>query len=204
MKPVMLIILDGWGYRPANEGNAISLAHTPFLDSLQTQYPQTRLLCAGEAVGLPPGVMGNSEVGHLNIGAGRIVYQDLLRINKAIQDGSFPKNKILNSILSRIKANHSALHLMGLVSDGGVHSHLNHLFALLDAAVAYGLRNIYIHAILDGRDAPPGSGTDYLWHYGNCRIIYTIAVPTELPRFAGDIMPWIGIRGRRGRKKLTG
>ena len=158
----MLIILDGWGYRPENEGNAISLAHTPFLDSLQTQYPQTHLLCAGEAVGLPPGIMGNSEVGHLNIGAGRIVYQDLLRINSAIQDGSFLKNEILNSILSRIKANRSALHLMGLVSDGGVHSHVDHLVALVDAAIGYGLRNIYIHAILDGRDASPDSGVHYI------------------------------------------
>ena len=162
MKPVMLIILDGWGYRREKEGNAISLAHTPFLDFLQTQYPQTHLLCAGEAVGLPPGTMGNSEVGHLNIGAGRIVYQNLLRINSAIQEGSFQKNEILNSILSKIKANHSALHLMGLVSDGGVHSHLNHLFALLDAAMGYGLRNIYIHAILDGRDASPDSGVRYM------------------------------------------
>ncbi|MEE8540106.1 MAG: 2,3-bisphosphoglycerate-independent phosphoglycerate mutase, partial [Desulfobacterales bacterium] len=158
----MLIILDGWGYRPENEGNAISLAHTPFLDSLQTQYPQTHLLCAGEAVGLPPGTIGNSEVGHLNIGAGRVVCQNLLRINSAIQDGSFLKNEILNSILSKIKANHSALHLMGLVSDGGVHSHVDHLFALLDTAIGYGLRNIYIHAILDGRDAPPDSGVRYM------------------------------------------
>lgn len=162
MKPVMLIILDGWGYRPENEGNAISLAHTPFLHSLQAQYPQTHLLCSGEAVGLPPGIMGNSEVGHLNIGAGRIVYQNLLRINAAIQDGSFLKNEILNSILSKIKANHSALHLMGLVSDGGVHSHVDHLFALLDAAIGYGLPNIYIHAILDGRDASPDSGIRYM------------------------------------------
>jgi len=158
----MLIILDGWGYRPETEANAFSLAHTPFLDSLQTQYPQTHLLCSGEEVGLPPGIMGNSEVGHLNIGAGRIVYQDLLRINRAIEDGSFLKNKTLISTFDRIKANRSALHLMGLVSDGGVHSHLKHLVTLLDAVAGYGLTKVYIHAILDGRDTPPDSGAHFV------------------------------------------
>lgn len=158
----MLMILDGWGINSAREGNAVFIAKTPFLDRLMEEYPHTRLLCSGEAVGLPSGIMGNSEVGHLNIGAGRIVYQYLLRIDTAIKDGAFSKNHVLNSIISKIKANNSALHLMGLVSDGGVHSQLNHLFALMDMAREKGLKNVYIHGILDGRDTPPDSGAKYI------------------------------------------
>ncbi len=160
----MLIILDGWGISLTRERNAIFLAKTPFLDKLYKEYPYTQLLCSGESVGLPDGIMGNSEVGHLNIGAGRVVYQDLLRIDAAIRDGSFFDIKELNSAISKVKANNSSLHLMGLVSDGGVHSHLNHLFALLDMAGKKDITRVYIHAILDGRDTPPDSGIKFIKH----------------------------------------
>jgi len=158
----MLIILDGWGISSNSEGNAIKLAKTPFINKIKKEYPHTSLSCAGEAVGLPEGIMGNSEVGHLNIGAGRVVYQDLLRIDKSIRSGEFFKNNVLKSVISKVKANDSALHLMGLVSDGGVHSHISHLLALLDMAQKEGLKHVYVHAILDGRDTPPDSGVDYI------------------------------------------
>jgi len=158
----MLIILDGWGISAQKEGNAIYLAKTPFLDKLKEEYPATQLLCSGEAVGLPDGIMGNSEVGHLNIGAGRVVYQDLLRIDNAISTGDFFNNKMLNSVISKVISKNSALHLMGLVSDGGVHSQLEHLFALLNMAREKRVSRVYIHAILDGRDTPPDSGVGYI------------------------------------------
>jgi 2,3-bisphosphoglycerate-independent phosphoglycerate mutase len=158
----MLIILDGWGMSSNRKGNAVYLAKTPCLDQLMETFPTTHLLCSGEAVGLPQDVMGNSEVGHLNIGAGRVVYQDLLRINMAIRDGSFFKNSPLNSAILKVKKNQSTLHLIGLVSDGGVHSHLNHLLALIDMAKKAELKHAEIHAILDGRDTPPDSGKSYL------------------------------------------
>ncbi|MFC1829714.1 2,3-bisphosphoglycerate-independent phosphoglycerate mutase [Thermodesulfobacteriota bacterium] len=161
-KPLILIILDGWGINPNAEGNAVFHADTPYLDALVNEYPNTRLICSGEAVGLPEGIMGNSEVGHLNIGAGRVVYQDLLRIDTAIHDGEFFKNSVLNSALTNMKKNSSTLHLIGLVSDGGVHSQLTHLFALLDLARKTGVNKTYIHALLDGRDTPPDSGAIYL------------------------------------------
>lgn len=158
----MLIILDGWGISSNSEGNAVMLAKTPYLDRLEKEYPHTSLLCSGKAVGLPEGVMGNSEVGHLNIGAGRVVYQALLRIDKSIRCGEFFENNVLKSVISKVKANDSALHLMGLVSDGGVHSHFSHLLALLNMAKKEDIKNVYIHAILDGRDTPPDSGDDYI------------------------------------------
>ncbi len=161
-RPCMLIILDGWGISAKEKGNAVYIAKTPFLDKIKEEYPATQLLCSGEAVGLPDGIMGNSEVGHLNIGAGRVVYQDLLRIDSAISNGDFFKNKMLNSVISKVNTNDSALHLMGLVSDGGVHSQLEHLFALLDMAKKKGVNKVYIHAILDGRDTPPDSGVGYI------------------------------------------
>ena len=154
-KPCMLIILDGWGIREETEGNAVLSAATPFLDGLAATYPSTRLNCMGKAVGLPGGIMGNSEVGHLNIGAGRIVYQDLLRIDRAIEDRSFMENSALNGVMSAVKSGETSLHLMGLVSDGGVHSQLSHLLTLLEMARSKGLRNVFVHAILDGRDTPP-------------------------------------------------
>ncbi|MBW2181268.1 MAG: 2,3-bisphosphoglycerate-independent phosphoglycerate mutase, partial [Deltaproteobacteria bacterium] len=157
----MLIILDGWGINQDKNGNAVKLANTPNLDGLFEEYPNTQLLCSGEAVGLPEGIMGNSEVGHLNIGAGRIVYQDLLRIDEAIRQGTFSKNDQLNHAMSCVKEKGTTLHLMGLVSDGGVHSQLTHLFALLDMAKEKDV-NVCVHAILDGRDTPPDSGVEYI------------------------------------------
>jgi 2,3-bisphosphoglycerate-independent phosphoglycerate mutase len=154
-RPFMLIILDGWGYREASEGNAIKAARTPNLDFLTAEYPWCFLECSGEAVGLPEGQMGNSEVGHLNIGAGRVVYQDLTRINLSIKNGSFLENPAFLDAISNVKANESSLHLMGLVSYGGVHSYMTHLFALIKLAHKRGIGKIYIHAFLDGRDVPP-------------------------------------------------
>jgi len=167
IKPCILMILDGWGINPSIIGNAVAQANLPFLSKLTEKYPHTQLQCSGEAVGLPDGVMGNSEVGHLNIGAGRVVYQDLLRINKAIQDKSFFKNKELTNVISTAKKNKSTLHIMGLVSDGGVHSQLTHLFALLELAKEKKYNQIHIHAILDGRDTPPDSGAIFIQQLQN-------------------------------------
>ncbi len=154
-RPLMLIILDGWGYRKAREGNAVLAARTPNLDRLMEESPWCFLEASGEAVGLPEGQMGNSEVGHLNIGAGRIVYQDLTRINLSIRDGDFFKNPAFLNAISNVKVNDSSLHLMGLVSYGGVHSYMTHLYALIKLAQEKGLKKVYIHAFLDGRDVPP-------------------------------------------------
>src|SRR5271170_2005172 len=168
MKPVALIIRDGWGISPKGapaakqEGNAPLLAKLPFHDYLYATYPQSRLSASGEDVGLPAGQMGNSEVGHLNLGAGRIVYQELTRINKAITDGSLATNPALVTFLAGLKARNGALHLWGLLSDGGVHSHEEHLYALVKIARDAGLRRIYIHAFLDGRDTSPTGGEHYL------------------------------------------
>ncbi len=154
-RPLMFMILDGWGYREAREGNAILTARTPNLDRLTEEYPWCFLEASGEAVGLPEGQMGNSEVGHLNIGAGRIVYQDLTRINLSIKNGDFFKNPAFLNAISNTKANDSSLHLMGLVSYGGVHSYMTHLYSLIKLAQEKGLKKVYIHAFLDGRDVPP-------------------------------------------------
>jgi 2,3-bisphosphoglycerate-independent phosphoglycerate mutase len=161
-KPVMLMILDGWGLREADNANAVLAADTPNLDRLIAACPQSRLTTSGEVVGLPPGVMGNSEVGHLNIGAGRIVYQDLLRIDNAIADGSFFENPAINAVMDKVRDGGKTLHLMGLVSDGGVHSQLTHLIALVRLAKRRGLEEVQIHPITDGRDTPPDSGRGYL------------------------------------------
>ncbi len=161
-RPLCLIILDGWGLSKNIDGNAIMLADTPNMDSFYEKYPNTRLNSSGEAVGLPEGQMGNSEVGHLNIGAGRIVYQEFTRISKSIVDGRFFKNKVLLHALKHVTDNKSCLHLMGLVSDGGVHSHLDHLKALIDLAEKNGIKKVHVHAFLDGRDVPPQSAIPYL------------------------------------------
>jgi 2,3-bisphosphoglycerate-independent phosphoglycerate mutase len=158
----MLMILDGWGINPETEGNAVAMASTPVLDDLQRRYPTTRLDCAGEAVGLPAGVMGNSEVGHLNIGAGRVVFQDLMRINNAISDGAFFENPAFLEVMASVKREDAALHLIGLASDSGVHSDLSHLEALLDLAGRQGVEKVFVHAITDGRDSPPDSGLGYV------------------------------------------
>ena len=162
IKPICLIILDGWGLSEHIEGNAIRLARTPHMDNYNKIYPNTRLDASGEAVGLPEGQMGNSEVGHLNIGAGRVVYQELTRINKEIKNGSFFKNKVLTIAIENVKKNNSSLHLMGLVSDGGVHSHIEHLKALINMANDNKIENLFIHAFLDGRDVPPRSAAPFL------------------------------------------
>lgn len=162
-KPTILLILDGWGLGEEDpKKNAIFKAKTPNLDFLLENYPWAKLICSGEEVGLPKGQMGNSEVGHLNIGAGRIVYQDIVRIDKSIRDGSFFENKTLNKLVSKVKTNNSTLHLMGLLSDGGVHSHQNHVYALLELAKRSGLKDVVIHCFLDGRDTSPTSGVDYV------------------------------------------
>jgi len=161
-KRVMLIIMDGWGLGKIPKSDAIQHAKTPFLSSLYTQYPNTTLVTCGEEVGLPEGQMGNSEVGHLNLGAGRIVYQELQRINVAVKTGAFAKNKILLNAITYAKQNNKPLHLIGLVSNGGVHSHLNHLKALTTICVAQNFTNVHIHAFTDGRDTDPKSGLAYL------------------------------------------
>ena len=160
-KPLVLMILDGFGIAP-KEGNAIEAARTPNLDKLFSQNPLTQIGASGLDVGLPDGQMGNSEVGHTNIGAGRIVYQELTRITKSIQDGDFFQNEAFLSAIENVKKNHSALHLMGLLSDGGVHSHNTHLYGLLELAKKNDIENVYVHCFMDGRDVPPSSGKDYV------------------------------------------
>ena len=161
-KPLALIIMDGFGDRKDDYGNAIHAAKTPNLDRLFAENPRTDIGASGMDVGLPDGQMGNSEVGHTNIGAGRIVYQELTRITKSIQDGDFFKNEALCGAMDNCVANHSALHLCGLLSDGGVHSHNTHLYGLLEMAKRYGLDKVYVHCFMDGRDVPPTSGVEYV------------------------------------------
>jgi len=157
-----LLILDGFGLREATRDNAITTAGTPFIDTLRAAYPHTMLEASGLAVGLPEGQMGNSEVGHVNIGAGRVVYQELTRITKSIADGDFFTNAALLGAIQKAKAADGVLHCIGLVSDGGVHSHMDHLLALVEMARQQGVRQTYIHAFLDGRDVPPSSGAGFL------------------------------------------
>lgn len=161
-KKVILLILDGWGHGPNPEVSALAQANTPCMDSLYRDYPHAELTTFGEEVGLPEGQMGNSEVGHLNIGAGRVVYQELARINKAVQEKTLEANETLVKALRYAKDNGKALHLMGLVSDGGVHSHINHLKALAEIAESAGLEKIYVHAFTDGRDVDPKSGLGFI------------------------------------------
>jgi 2,3-bisphosphoglycerate-independent phosphoglycerate mutase len=161
-RPVALVILDGWGIRETPQNNAVLQARTPRLDALFKDYPATRLRASGLDVGLPEGQMGNSEVGHLNIGAGRVVYQDLTRISKSIADGDFFDNPVFNQALHALQLAGGKLHLMGLLSDGGVHSHNTHLYALVELARRHGIKDVCIHAFLDGRDTPPKSGGGYL------------------------------------------
>ncbi len=156
------MILDGFGIAPKSEGNAVEAANKPNYDKLFASYPHTQLLASGMEVGLPKGQMGNSEVGHLNIGAGRIVYQELTRITKAIEDGDFYDNEALILAMDKAKESNSDLHLLGLLSDGGVHSHIDHVKGLLRMAKAKGLNKVYLHAFMDGRDVPPTSGRDFI------------------------------------------
>ena len=161
-KPTVLLILDGYGERKEKDGNAIALANTPVMDKLKKEFPYVEGQASGLFVGLPDGQMGNSEVGHMNMGAGRIVYQELTRITKAIEDGDFFENKALKEAVEHCKKENSALHFMGLVSSGGVHSHIEHIYGLLELAKREGLKKVYLHAFLDGRDTPPDSGKSFL------------------------------------------
>ncbi len=161
-KPIVLTIMDGFGFNHEKNGNAIDFAATPRLDKIFAECPTTQIGASGMDVGLPDGQMGNSEVGHTNIGAGRIVYQELTRITKSISDGDFFTNKAFLDAIENCKKNDSALHLMGLLSDGGVHSHIEHLYALVEMAKKNGLSRVYIHALLDGRDVPPASAADFI------------------------------------------
>lgn len=163
-RPLVLMILDGWGINPSCDHNAACQASTPRLDALRREYPATEIDASGLAVGLPEGQMGNSEVGHLNIGAGRIVYQELTRITRAIEQGEFFSNPVLIEAMTAVKRKGGKLHLMGLLSDGGVHSHNSHLYALVEMAKQQGISEVCIHAFLDGRDTPPQSGQGYLVH----------------------------------------
>ena len=161
-KPLAFIILDGYGNNPETYGNAIAAANTPYLDKLFATCPHTLIGASGMDVGLPEGQMGNSEVGHTNIGAGRIVYQELTRITKSIKDGDFFDNEALNSAIENCKKNNSSLHIMGLLSDGGVHSHITHLYGILELAKKAGLSKVFVHCFMDGRDVPPSSGKDFV------------------------------------------
>jgi len=161
-KKVILIIMDGWGLGQIDKSDAIKHAATPFVNGLYSSVPNSTLVTCGNAVGLPDGQMGNSEVGHLNLGAGRIVYQDLERINVAIKDGSFFRNKALNRTIDYAKNNKRKLHLIGLVSDGGVHAHINHIKAIAKLCTEKECEEVYIHAFTDGRDTDPKSGLGFI------------------------------------------
>ena len=161
-KPTVLMILDGFGLNDNPKANAVFEANTPNIDALMKNYPFVKGNASGLAVGLPDGQMGNSEVGHMNMGAGRVVYQELTRITKEIEDGDFFRNEELLAAVKNVKENHSSLHLYGLLSDGGVHSHNTHLYGLLELAKREGLENVYIHCFMDGRDTAPTSGIEYV------------------------------------------
>ena len=185
--PALLIIMDGCGLAPADGENAVAAAKTPFLDSLYEKYPHTTLGASGEDVGLPDGQMGNSEVGHLNIGAGRIVFQELSRINNAIKDGSIAKNEVFVKAMDDVKADGKTLHLMGLMSPGGVHSHMNHVEALVKMAAEHGVKTVRVHAFMDGRDVDPQSGAGYMSEF--CAFLAKISEET-----GADTDPVAGIK----------
>jgi len=166
-KPVVLVVLDGWGYREEKENNAIAEAKTPFFDHLWAEYPHSLLKASGLAVGLPEGQMGNSEVGHITIGAGKVIFTDLVRISESAKKGEFDSNQTFQKLFEHTKKNNSTLHLMGLIGPGGVHAHSEHLYEILKAAKRFGLNKIAIHAFTDGRDTPPQSAGDYLLELEN-------------------------------------
>jgi 2,3-bisphosphoglycerate-independent phosphoglycerate mutase len=180
---VVLIIMDGWGEAPDTYSNAIAKANTPFIDSCYKKYPHSHLLTSGEHVGLPDGQMGNSEVGHLNIGAGRVVYQELALINKAFKEKTIDSNKELLEAIDYAKSNSKTLHLLGLISDGGVHSHINHLKGLCTIAAAHGLKDVAIHAFMDGRDTDPKAGLSYLEDLQNHLDKTTGAIASVIGRY---------------------
>src|SRR6059036_2232407 len=160
--PLALIIIDGWGHSPSREGNAIALASKPFYDEICEKYPQTLLTAHGTRVGLPAGVMGNSEVGHLNLGSGRVIRMDVSVIDHEIETGEFFRNEVLAKAMDGAKSRGKQLHLMGLISDGQVHSSQEHLYALLRMAKQRGVERVFVHCFLDGRDTPPSSAADYV------------------------------------------
>ena len=162
MSKCLLLILDGWGHSPESDSSAIKEANTQFIDSLYIDYPNTLIRADGEFVGLPEGQMGNSEVGHMTIGAGKVIYQDLVRISKSIQDGSLEKDKHIIEALEYAKSHNTSVHLMGLISDGGVHSHIDHLYGLIDIVSKHNLNNVFIHGFTDGRDCDPTSGMGFI------------------------------------------
>ncbi|MBK5093111.1 MAG: 2,3-bisphosphoglycerate-independent phosphoglycerate mutase [Actinobacteria bacterium] len=183
-RPLLLAILDGWGVNKSKQGNAIAAARTPVMDALLDEYPSTTLVASGEAVGLPPGQMGNSEVGHLNIGAGRLVLQDFQRINYSIRDGGFFRNEVLLGAIRQAVSTDGKLHLMGLLSDGGVHSHIEHLFALLEMSKSEQVNDVCVHAFLDGRDVPPRSALTYVRMLEDfCRDIGIGSIRTIMGRY---------------------
>ena len=183
-KQYMLIILDGVGINEDEKGNAFKAANKPYIDKLFSKYPNSHLKTSGLAVGLPDGQMGNSEVGHTTIGSGRVVYQDLTLITEKIKSGEFFKNKVLLEATEHVKKNNSKLHIFGLLSDGGVHSHIEHIFALLEFAKREGLSQVYIHVFTDGRDTPPSSGVDYIRALENkCRELEIGKIATIMGRY---------------------
>ena len=186
VKPAALIILDGYGIGEPNDGNAIYLAKTPVMDKLLACCPHTQLSASGLDVGLPEGQMGNSEVGHTNIGAGRVVYQDLPKISNAIADGSFFTNPAYVKAMDDAKASGGALHVLGLLSDGGVHSHITHIFAILEMAKQRGLERVYVHCFLDGRDVSPKSGAGFVQRLADkCAELGNAKIATIQGRFWG-------------------
>jgi len=183
-KPTVLLILDGWGIGPSNAGNAITLANTPNMDKYWLAFPHTQLTASGEAVGLPRGEDGNTETGHLNISAGHIVYQDLPRINMSIADGTFYQNTAILNAMEHVKKNNSTLHLMGLIGSGGVHSNIEHLYALLNFCKKQNIKNVYIHGFTDGRDSPPTSGISYVKQImENCQRLDVGKIATLMGRY---------------------
>ena len=188
-KKVILMILDGWGKSPDPKVSAIDNANIPFINSLYTKYPSAQLRTDGLNVGLPEGQMGNSEVGHMNLGAGRIVYQDLAKINLAVKNHTLSKEQVLIDAFAYAKTNNKPIHFLGLVSDGGVHSHTSHLRGLIDATQDFGLEKVFVHAFTDGRDVDPKSGKKYIQDLED----YLILRQNSL-QLLEDIMLWIEIK----------
>ena len=198
--PVVLIVLDGWGLRPQKDNNAIALARTPVYDALLQRYPHAQLITSGEAVGLPAGQMGNSEVGHMNMGAGRIVYQDLTRIDKSISDGELFESPTLAAAMDRCAGGHHALHFIGLLSDGGVHSSQQHLHALIEMAARRKVPRVFVHVITDGRDTSPTGGVRYL---GQLQAVLDRLRPGGSRRSAGATTRWIATSAGSARSSPT-
>ncbi len=198
-KKTLLMILDGWGLGNGDNADVISQVPTPNMDRLKKEYPSSQLFASGENVGLPDGQMGNSEVGHLNIGAGRVVYQDLVKINRAVKDGSISENPALVEAFSYARDNQKQVHFMGLLSDGGVHSLDKHLYELCDMTGEYGIKDVFIHAFGDGRDTDPQSGKGYMEKLEKHLADFQWQ---GWPLLLEGTMPWTGIIAGKGSRKL--